>query len=134
MVEYVVRCGPAFEAAIRRRSEERFSFLEPSHPHHEYYRRRLSSGIKAPCPPPTEATMAAAPPPPLPPSAAPAQAIPPPPPEEGDASQDSSEKSLGDKDEEVGAEGNRTKPTPVCFSIKKPKVIIIFVHFMFFFF
>lgn len=37
MAEYVAKNGPHFEINVRRRGEEKFSFLASNHPHHSYF-------------------------------------------------------------------------------------------------
>jgi len=102
MVSYVVKNGRAFEAAIVKKKDNRFSFLQPKDPHHKYYKEQLAK--REECIARTKINKNAT---------APAAPKEPPPP--------SKVVMVPQEDAPVSKSSSKKKPTPVCFSIKKPK-------------
>lgn len=98
MVKYVIKNGPLFEAAILKRGDVRFSFLNPKNPYNVFYKEQLTAKQKL-----VEANKAL-------------------------IAQQSKHDKNDDKEEtksEDGEDGSssslKRKPLPVCFSIKKAK-------------
>lgn len=46
MADYVARNGPEFEIVVRRRNDDRFRFVDSSHPHHAYYLHKRDALIQ----------------------------------------------------------------------------------------
>nr|XP_018913320.1 PREDICTED: splicing factor, suppressor of white-apricot homolog [Bemisia tabaci] len=98
MASYVAKNGIDFEGIVKSKGDPRFSFLEEGHQYHPYYRQKVNLYMKLN----PEASQSE-------------QSI-----DSNGAPAPSTESNLS-VDENSQEAKSRSKPVPVCFSIKKPK-------------